>query len=49
MAAEILDGLAMGTEIQDEVRTEVHRFVKKQVQAPGLLIVRPRGDAPSGL
>ncbi|HXZ04140.1 MAG TPA: enoyl-CoA hydratase-related protein, partial [Ktedonobacteraceae bacterium] len=43
--AEILDGRAMSEEIKTQVRCEVRRFVEKQGQAPGLVIVRVEGDA----
>jgi 5,10-methylene-tetrahydrofolate dehydrogenase/methenyl tetrahydrofolate cyclohydrolase/enoyl-CoA hydratase/carnithine racemase len=49
LIAQILDGRTMSAEIQDEVRTEVHRFVEKQGQAPGLVIVRVEGDVASGV
>ena len=49
MRAEILDGRAISAEIQAEVQTGVHRFVEKQGQAPGLVIVRVGTDSASGL
>jgi putative two-component system hydrogenase maturation factor HypX/HoxX len=49
LIAQILDGRAVSEEIQDEVRTEVHRFVEQQGLVPGLVIVRVEGDAASGV
>ncbi len=43
--AEILDGKAMS----EEIKAEVRRYVEKQGQAPGLVIVRVEGDAASGV
>jgi putative two-component system hydrogenase maturation factor HypX/HoxX len=47
--AAILDGRAMSAEIKEQVRSEVRRFVEKQGQAPGLVIVRVEGDEASGV
>ncbi len=47
MTAELLDGRAMSAAIKAEVRGQVHRFVEKQGQAPGLRIVCVGDDAAS--
>ncbi|MHB8597394.1 MAG: bifunctional 5,10-methylenetetrahydrofolate dehydrogenase/5,10-methenyltetrahydrofolate cyclohydrolase [Ktedonobacteraceae bacterium] len=49
MTALILDGRAMGAEIQAELRDEVQRYVQKRGMPPGLVIVLVGGDAASGL
>jgi putative two-component system protein, hydrogenase maturation factor HypX/HoxX len=45
--AEILDGRAISEEIKAQVRVDVLRFVEKQKQAPGLVMVRVAADAAS--
>jgi putative two-component system protein, hydrogenase maturation factor HypX/HoxX len=47
--AKILDGQDMSAEIKEHVRADVCRFVEKQRQVPGLVIVRVEGDAASGV
>jgi len=47
MTAELLDGRAMSVEMKAEVRGQVRRFVEKQGQAPGLVMVRVGDDAAS--
>jgi putative two-component system hydrogenase maturation factor HypX/HoxX len=49
ITAAILDGRAMSGEIKAQVRAEVRRFLEKQGQAPGLVIVRVGADAASGV
>ena len=39
----------MGTEIKAELRADIERYVYEQGRAPGLVIVRAGGDAPSGV
>jgi len=47
MTAKILDGRTMSEEIKAQVRGEVRRFVEKQEQASGLVMVRVGGEAAS--
>ncbi len=49
MTAQIIDGRAMGAEIKDELRADIHRYVKLRGRPPGLVIVRVEGDAASGV
>jgi methylenetetrahydrofolate dehydrogenase (NADP+)/methenyltetrahydrofolate cyclohydrolase len=39
----------MGAEIKDELRADIHRYVKLRGRPPGLVIVRVEGDAASGV
>jgi methylenetetrahydrofolate dehydrogenase (NADP+)/methenyltetrahydrofolate cyclohydrolase len=47
MTAELLDGRAMSAEMKAQVRGQVRRFVEKQGQAPGLVMVCVGDDAAS--
>ncbi|HZU70381.1 MAG TPA: bifunctional 5,10-methylenetetrahydrofolate dehydrogenase/5,10-methenyltetrahydrofolate cyclohydrolase [Ktedonobacteraceae bacterium] len=49
MTAQIIDGRAMGAEIKDELRADIHRYVEVRGRPPGLVIVRVGGDAASGV
>ncbi len=49
MTAQILDGRAMGAEIKDELRADIHRYVELRGRPPGLVIVRVGEDAASGV